>query len=532
MFINFSDVSGAQSSSTSPSASSSSTNQPPPNSLITPFLLLERSDQEKTLARVIERILAPTKLSYYQGFHDIVSVALSLFSPVVSERFQRMFGTDCTGRSMVTAVTTSSPQQDRGLAPHNDQATLGKQQLKSRRHRRRRRRRDSAAASAVISISRISSTIAESHSLSSASSLSNEQILEEGQNGELVMNGRTEKKDRRRRRRRSTRRQRKNDAEMSEEQEQKRAINPRLQSSLYPNGVVKKDSKKDHSNREEKPTSQTSSSTSKPQRRGTRQTDPPPPPQEKKALALQCVVRDGEVKESTMIRMLRLLSFRQLRNFLSEDIQEVAAVLDKVFVLVNVVDKELGAFLLPLQEELPISCFLIGWFQTWFSHDFERLATILTFFDFFLVTHTIMPVYVAAALLIFHRRILFDEDLEHRTDCVYHQIQQLPGIGLQPHEQEFVLLIARRVFSQMPPSQLLSSANAPYDAQSMWWSPNVLGPERSSLDLPSDSQTSTYFPEFAFIFPQKRQRKKKPPAKKTPRAGKQRQRHQNKPTNK
>lgn len=40
--------------------------------------------------------------------------------------------------------------------------------------------------------------------------------------------------------------------------------------------------------------------------------------------------------------------------------------------------------------------FALSWFITWYSHVLDNLDTILRLYDLFIVSHFLMPVYVAA----------------------------------------------------------------------------------------------------------------------------------------
>lgn len=45
--------------------------------------------------------------------------------------------------------------------------------------------------------------------------------------------------------------------------------------------------------------------------------------------------------------------------------------------------------------------FTLPWLLTWFAHSIDDYATIVRLYDLFLASHFLMPVYFAAALVLF-----------------------------------------------------------------------------------------------------------------------------------
>ena len=66
--------------------------------------------------------------------------------------------------------------------------------------------------------------------------------------------------------------------------------------------------------------------------------------------------------------------------------------------------------------------FALPWFITWYSHVLDDLEVILRLYDFFLVSHSLMPLYLAAQVRILRhdlRRsfiVRSDDRLSHRRD--------------------------------------------------------------------------------------------------------------------
>ncbi|KAL8585299.1 hypothetical protein ACOMHN_065666 [Nucella lapillus] len=98
----------------------------------------------------------------------------------------------------------------------------------------------------------------------------------------------------------------------------------------------------------------------------------------------------------------------------------------------------------------PVYC--ISWVITWFSHDLRDVKVILRFFDFFLTHHPLMPVYVAAAVILHKENEIYAPASREDTCTLFLRLVHLPNS--LPFER--LLTVAGDLYQRYPPSMLLS----------------------------------------------------------------------------
>ena len=219
-----------------------------------------------------------------------------------------------------------------------------------------------------------------------------------------------------------------------------------------------------------------------------------------------------ETSEAQVVEMLQVLSHRQLRACHAADILPVTQMLDLVFPLVGTVDEELAKYLRPVSEELPYSAFAMSWVLTWFAHDVDQILVIQRLYDFFLVSHPLMPFYFAASLIIYRRQTLIAQGPHPNAAEIYALIQTFPRQkSWDLDEIEYLVAFSRHLFHRVPPQRFLalSKPALPYDPFCPWYGPDLIAPS-ASLVLPSDAAFSSrllkFFPPIAL---QKKTKKKR-----------------------
>ena len=105
-------------------------------------------------------------------------------------------------------------------------------------------------------------------------------------------------------------------------------------------------------------------------------------------------------------------------NFL--DLQE--AIRCTVYPLLAIVDAEVLDHVL-VSDVPPFFC--LGWLITWFAHDVRDAKEIARLYDFFLVSHPLLPLYVTVALMEANRNQILATD-PHDFAQVHHCLSQLP----------------------------------------------------------------------------------------------------------
>lgn len=96
--------------------------------------------------------------------------------------------------------------------------------------------------------------------------------------------------------------------------------------------------------------------------------------------------------------------------------------------------------------------FALSWLITWFGHVLSEFKYTLRLYDFFLASHPLMPIYLAATIVL-HR-----EKEVKQTECdmamVHHLLSRIP----QDLPYELLIGQAQDLFDQYPPSLLAKRA--------------------------------------------------------------------------
>lgn len=97
--------------------------------------------------------------------------------------------------------------------------------------------------------------------------------------------------------------------------------------------------------------------------------------------------------------VLLQLSKTHFRDFLNDDFQALQAILHlSVMPLLALWDRPLHNHLLESGMTSPF--FLLSWVLTWFSHEIRDTTVVKRLFDFFIVSHPLMPLYLSVAMIL------------------------------------------------------------------------------------------------------------------------------------
>ncbi|KAK0133823.1 TBC1 domain family member 20 [Merluccius polli] len=155
------------------------------------------------------------------------------------------------------------------------------------------------------------------------------------------------------------------------------------------------------------------------------------------------------VGERTAIAMLHTLSNHHLRDFMDPTMDSTKHILNYLMPILEQVDRELHAFLIRAEVG---TIFALSWLITWYGHVLSEFRHTLRLYDFFLASHPLMPIYLAAAIVL-HR-----EKEVRQTECdmamVHHLLSRIPPD--LPYEH--LIGRAQALFDQYPPSLLAKRA--------------------------------------------------------------------------
>ncbi|CEO98180.1 hypothetical protein PBRA_006294 [Plasmodiophora brassicae] len=138
------------------------------------------------------------------------------------------------------------------------------------------------------------------------------------------------------------------------------------------------------------------------------------------------------------------LSRVHLREFLRPSLDVVVEVLNLLFPLLECLDPAVARFLHRANIQ---SFFALSWVLTWFSHTIYKFDVVVRIFDFLIVSHPTMPLYIAAAFVHQHRGNLLR--LECDMPAIHHYFQQQNEVDL-----DSVLPLARILYRRFPPRDL------------------------------------------------------------------------------
>jgi hypothetical protein len=104
--------------------------------------------------------------------------------------------------------------------------------------------------------------------------------------------------------------------------------------------------------------------------------------------------------------------------------------------------------------------FALSWMLTWFAHSIDKYDSVVRLYDFFLASHSLMPVYLSAALVLYRSSEILDQ-----CECDMAQIHSL--LSKLPHHFPLEALIAdaQDLYLQFPPNKLQGDLLMAYEEQ-------------------------------------------------------------------
>ncbi|XP_033981284.1 TBC1 domain family member 20 [Trematomus bernacchii] len=153
--------------------------------------------------------------------------------------------------------------------------------------------------------------------------------------------------------------------------------------------------------------------------------------------------------ERMTIAMLDTLSNHHLRDFMDPTMDRTKHILNYLMPILEQVDTELHDFMIRAEVG---TIFALSWLITWYGHVLSDFKHTMRLYDFFLASHPLMPIYLAATIVL-HR-----EKEVKKTECdmamVHHLLSRIP----QDLPYELLIGQAQDLFDQYPPSLLAKRA--------------------------------------------------------------------------
>ncbi|XP_068567196.1 TBC1 domain family member 20 [Cebidichthys violaceus] len=155
------------------------------------------------------------------------------------------------------------------------------------------------------------------------------------------------------------------------------------------------------------------------------------------------------VGERMAIAMLDTLSNHHLRDFMDPTMDSTKHILNYLMPILEQVDTELHDFMIRAEVG---TIFALSWLITWYGHVLSDFKHTMRLYDFFLASHPLMPIYLAATIVL-HR-----EKEVKKTECdmamVHHLLSRIP----QDLPYELLIGQAQDLLDQYPPSLLAKRA--------------------------------------------------------------------------
>ncbi|XP_054620194.1 TBC1 domain family member 20 isoform X3 [Dunckerocampus dactyliophorus] len=155
------------------------------------------------------------------------------------------------------------------------------------------------------------------------------------------------------------------------------------------------------------------------------------------------------VGERMTIAMLHTLSKYHLRDFMDPTMDSTKHILNYLMPLLEEVDKELHDFMIRAEVG---TIFALSWLITWYGHVLSEFKQTLRLYDFFLASHPMMPIYLAATIVL-HR-----EKEVKQTECDMAMVHLLLSHIPQDLPYELIIGQSQELFDRFPPSLLARRA--------------------------------------------------------------------------
>nr|XP_039261333.1 TBC1 domain family member 20-like [Styela clava] len=148
-------------------------------------------------------------------------------------------------------------------------------------------------------------------------------------------------------------------------------------------------------------------------------------------------------------RLINKLSTHHLRDFMDPTMDKTRHILNYLIPIVRKSNGELADYLVRSGVG---TIFALSWLITWYGHVLSNSKHTLRLYDFFLASHPLMPIYLAAQIVL-HRK---EEVLKQECDMalMHHLLSNLP----QNLPFEDIIVAAVDLFAQFPPESIAKDA--------------------------------------------------------------------------
>lgn len=153
--------------------------------------------------------------------------------------------------------------------------------------------------------------------------------------------------------------------------------------------------------------------------------------------------------EELTVAVMEKLSMNHLRNFMDHNMDKTKHILNYLYPIIGKCKPSLKAYM----EKAEVgTIFSLSWLITWFGHVLADLQQIIRLYDYFIASHPLMPIYLAAAVVLYREKDVMATECEM---CYIHSLLSKIPDDL-PLEQ--LATQAGDLFIQFPPNELEKEA--------------------------------------------------------------------------
>ncbi|KAK9888720.1 hypothetical protein WA026_000946 [Henosepilachna vigintioctopunctata] len=155
------------------------------------------------------------------------------------------------------------------------------------------------------------------------------------------------------------------------------------------------------------------------------------------------------VGEVVAFRIMERLSTDHLKECMESTMEKISFRLNYIYPLLEKVEPKLYKFM----EIAGVgTMFALPWYLTWFGHSLNRYKDVVRLYDYFLASPPLMPIYVAASVVVERRDEIFEQDCDLAS--VHCLLSQIPD----NLDFETILKRASLYYSKYPPKVLEKAA--------------------------------------------------------------------------
>lgn len=153
--------------------------------------------------------------------------------------------------------------------------------------------------------------------------------------------------------------------------------------------------------------------------------------------------------EDLAFAVLDVLSLQHLRDFMDVNMDRTKHILNYLYPIVGRASPKLRQF---MEESEVGTVFSLSWLITWFGHVLGDLDSIVRLYDFFMASAPLMPIYMAASIVLYREKEILASECEM---CTLHgMLSHIPDN--LPFEE--LIVTAKDLFSKCSPKIVAKEA--------------------------------------------------------------------------